>query len=50
MVAKPQIDIGEYQYGFRDEEDYVFKSGRGLTRSTVGKAVCTMLPVMPCAA
>jgi Fe-S cluster assembly protein SufB len=35
MVAKPQIDIGEYQYGFRDEEDYVFKSGRGLTRSTV---------------
>jgi Fe-S cluster assembly protein SufB len=35
MVAKPQIDIGEYQYGFRDEEDYVFKSGRGLTRGTV---------------
>jgi Fe-S cluster assembly protein SufB len=35
MVAKPQIDIGEYQYGFRDEEDYVFKSGRGLTRATV---------------
>ena len=29
MVAKPQVDIGEYQYGFRDEEDYVFKSGRG---------------------
>ena len=35
MVASPQIDIGEYQYGFRDEEDYVFKSGRGLTRKTV---------------
>ena len=35
MVAKPQIDIGEYQYGFRDEEDYVFKSERGLTRETV---------------
>jgi Fe-S cluster assembly protein SufB len=35
MVAKPQVDIGEYQYGFRDEEDYVFKSGRGLTRGTV---------------
>jgi Fe-S cluster assembly protein SufB len=35
MVAKPQVDIGEYQYGFRDEEDYVFKSGRGLTRATV---------------
>jgi len=35
MVAAPQVDIGEYQYGFRDEEDYVFKSGRGLTRATV---------------
>ena len=35
MVAKPQVDIGEYQYGFRDEEDYVFKSGKGLTRATV---------------
>ena len=34
MVAtpKPQVDIGEYQYGFRDEEDYVFKSKRGLNR------------------
>ncbi|MCC7022840.1 MAG: Fe-S cluster assembly protein SufB [Thermomicrobiales bacterium] len=35
MVAKPQIDIGEYQYGFRDEEDYVFKSDRGLNRQIV---------------
>ncbi|MDQ3412989.1 MAG: Fe-S cluster assembly protein SufB [Chloroflexota bacterium] len=35
MVAKPQIDIGEYQYGFRDVEDYVFKSKRGLTREVV---------------
>ena len=38
MVATPkpqQIDLGEYKYGFRDEEDYVFKSGRGLTRETV---------------
>ena len=26
-----RVDIGEYQYGFRDEEDYVFKSERGLT-------------------
>ena len=34
-MHKPQVDIGEYQYGFRDEEDYVFKSGRGLTRDTV---------------
>ena len=29
MVAKPQVDIGEYQYGFRDEEDYVFKASAG---------------------
>jgi Fe-S cluster assembly protein SufB len=35
MVAKPQIDIGDYQYGFRDEEDYVFKSERGLNRKIV---------------
>jgi Fe-S cluster assembly protein SufB len=35
MVAKPQIDIGEYKYGFRDEEDYVFKSERGLSRKVV---------------
>jgi Fe-S cluster assembly protein SufB len=35
MVAKPQIDIGEYQYGFRDEEDYVYKSERGLNRQIV---------------
>jgi Fe-S cluster assembly protein SufB len=35
MVAKAQVDIGEYQYGFRDEEDYVFKSGKGLTRAVV---------------
>jgi len=35
MVAKAQVDIGEYQYGFRDEEDYVFKSERGLNRKIV---------------
>jgi Fe-S cluster assembly protein SufB len=35
MVAKPQIDVEEYQYGFRDEEDYVFKSERGLSRQIV---------------
>jgi Fe-S cluster assembly protein SufB len=35
MVAAPQIDIGEYKYGFRDEEDYVFKSGKGLSRAVV---------------
>ncbi len=37
MVAteKPQVEIGEYQYGFRDEEDYFFKGERGLTREVV---------------
>lgn len=39
MVAPPrpvaQVEIADYQYGFRDEEDYVFKSERGLTRDTV---------------
>ena len=29
-------DIGDdYKYGFKDKEDYVFKSGRGLTREIV---------------
>ncbi|MBN8658848.1 MAG: Fe-S cluster assembly protein SufB [Candidatus Obscuribacter phosphatis] len=27
----------DYKYGFRDEEDYVFKSGRGLTKEIVTK-------------
>jgi len=27
----------DYKYGFRDEEDYIFKSGRGLTREIVIK-------------
>jgi Fe-S cluster assembly protein SufB len=37
MVAtpKPQVEIGEYQYGFRDEEDYFFKSEKGLSREVV---------------
>ncbi|MEA2526039.1 MAG: Fe-S cluster assembly protein SufB [Thermomicrobiales bacterium] len=34
-VLKPQVDIGDYQYGFRDEEDYVYKSKRGLNRQVV---------------
>ena len=36
-MAKIAQDIGpgEYTYGFHDVEDYVFKSGRGLTRATV---------------
>ncbi|HVA93165.1 MAG TPA: Fe-S cluster assembly protein SufB [Chloroflexota bacterium] len=33
------VDIAQvstdYQYGFHDEENYIFKSGRGLTRSVV---------------
>jgi Fe-S cluster assembly protein SufB len=37
MVAEKEIlqSMGDYQYGFRDEEDYVFKSKRGLDRNTV---------------
>ncbi|MGI8405218.1 MAG: Fe-S cluster assembly protein SufB [Thermomicrobiales bacterium] len=37
MVAAPksQVDIGDYQYGFHDKEDYVFKSEKGLTRKVV---------------
>jgi Fe-S cluster assembly protein SufB len=38
MVAtvKPQqIDIGDYEYGFRDEEDYFFKGKKGLNRKVV---------------
>ncbi len=33
MVA--QVDIAEYQYGFHDKEDYVYKSERGLSRKVV---------------
>jgi Fe-S cluster assembly protein SufB len=33
MVA--QVEIADYQYGFHDAEDYVYKSGRGLTREMV---------------
>jgi Fe-S cluster assembly protein SufB len=37
MVAtpKPQFDVGEYKYGFRDEEDYFFKSKKGVNREIV---------------
>jgi Fe-S cluster assembly protein SufB len=34
-VVKPQVDIGDYKYGFRDEEDYVYKSKKGLNRKVV---------------
>jgi Fe-S cluster assembly protein SufB len=32
-----QVDVGEYQYGFRDVEDYVYKSERGLGREKVAE-------------
>lgn len=34
-TPRPDIDLGEYQYGFRDEEDYFFKSEKGLSREVV---------------
>ena len=34
-TPKPDIDLGDYQYGFHDKEDYVFKSDRGLSREVV---------------
>jgi Fe-S cluster assembly protein SufB len=36
--AKTLRELGtDYKYGFRDEEDYIFKSGRGLTPEIVRK-------------
>jgi Fe-S cluster assembly protein SufB len=37
MVAtpKPQVDIGDYKYGFSDKEDYFYKSEKGLSRKVV---------------
>jgi Fe-S cluster assembly protein SufB len=39
MVAEKEMlqDFGEYQYGFRDVEDYVYKSERGLDREKVAQ-------------
>jgi Fe-S cluster assembly protein SufB len=34
-TPRPDIDIGEYKYGFRDEEDYFFKAEKGLSRELV---------------
>ena len=38
-LVKPTLDVREigtdYKYGFRDKEDYIFKSGRGLTTEIV---------------
>ena len=42
MVAErtvAQVDIADYQYGFHDKEDYVFKSERGLTREERGRDI-----------
>jgi len=35
MVSQPRDIVGEYKYGFRDPENYVFKSDKGLTREIV---------------
>lgn len=35
MVSQPKDIVGEYQYGFHDPENYVFKSEKGLTREIV---------------
>lgn len=36
MVAKPELDLDQYQYGFHDtEKDYAFKSKKGLNREIV---------------
>ena len=38
-LVQPKIDVNEintdYKYGFSDKEDYIFKSGRGLTPEIV---------------
>ncbi len=35
MKVRPAITQNEYQYGFHEKENYVFKSGRGLSESVV---------------
>jgi Fe-S cluster assembly protein SufB len=35
MVSEPKNIVGDYQYGFHDPENYVFKSEKGLTRDIV---------------
>ncbi|MBI4354987.1 MAG: Fe-S cluster assembly protein SufB [Candidatus Omnitrophica bacterium] len=38
MATPPKVEINQdYQYGFHEEEKYVFKTGRGLTREVVEK-------------
>ena len=43
-------EIGaDYKYGFHDEEDYFFKSGRGLSREVVEAISCTRTSPTGCA-
>jgi Fe-S cluster assembly protein SufB len=35
MVTKPDIDLGQYKYGFSDPENYHFKSRKGLDEEIV---------------
>ncbi len=35
MSGIAQVEVPDYQYGFHDEEDYFFKSGRGLSEEVV---------------
>ena len=36
-MAKNMPDIGDYKYGFHDEDVSIFRSGRGLTEEIVKK-------------
>ena len=35
MSNVAQVEVQDYQYGFHDEEDYFYKSGRGLSEELV---------------
>jgi Fe-S cluster assembly protein SufB len=37
MVAKPELDLEQYQFGFSDPENFVFRSEKGLTRDIVAE-------------
>lgn len=34
-MGKAVVDLGEYKYGFRDPEQYVYDTGKGLSRRVV---------------
>ena len=36
-MATTELDFGTYKYGFRDEEDYVFKSEKGIDAKKVAE-------------